>query len=182
MNAVGDAKVEKAKGASSETDFAKKRRFAAELFERGFGYKKTSAILELSENTVKDWAKAYKRGCLQRSLHDTSVRYSPDVREKPQNFGPKECPGGKSVRRRAQVSVPAASGAIPYSKRKNRRSPQIDSVGERGALQTDQSEKRLFPRRAEKAVLCAQKPDAEAMHRVAFTAYDVRTVLILCKF
>lgn len=82
MNAVGDAKVEKAKGASSETDFAKKRRFAAELFERGFGYKKTSAILELSENTVKDWAKAYKRGCLQRSLHDTSVRYSPDVREK----------------------------------------------------------------------------------------------------
>lgn len=62
MNAVGDAKVEKAKGASSETDFAKKRRFAAELFERGFGYKKTSAILELSENTVKDWAKAYKRG------------------------------------------------------------------------------------------------------------------------
>ena len=64
------------------TDFVKKRRFAAELFERGFGYKKTAAILELSENTVKDWAKAYKRGSLEPRLPDTSVRYSPKVRAK----------------------------------------------------------------------------------------------------
>lgn len=60
----------------------KKRRWARDLFEHGYGYTKVASILELSENTVRDWQREYRKGRFRVQIADNQLRYSDELREK----------------------------------------------------------------------------------------------------
>lgn len=60
----------------------KKRRWARDLFEHSYGYTKVASILELSENTVRDWQREYRKGRFRVQIADNQLRYSDELREK----------------------------------------------------------------------------------------------------
>ena len=60
----------------------KKRRWGRDLFEHGYGYTKVASILELSENTVRDWQREYRKGRFRVQIADNQLRYSDELREK----------------------------------------------------------------------------------------------------
>lgn len=53
-----------------------KRKAALELFQEGFGYKRTAAALGLPTNTVRDWARAWRKGRFHIRLNANQYRYS----------------------------------------------------------------------------------------------------------
>lgn len=59
-----------------------KRRWAVDLFKHGYGYTKVASILELSENTVRDWQREYRKGRFRVQIADNQLRYSDELREK----------------------------------------------------------------------------------------------------
>ena len=59
-----------------------KRRWAVDLFKHGYGYTKVASILELSENTVRDWQREYRKGRFRVQIADNQMRYSDELREK----------------------------------------------------------------------------------------------------
>lgn len=60
----------------------KKRRWARDLFEHGYGYTKVASILELSENTVRDWQREYRKGRFRVQIAANQLRYCEELRSK----------------------------------------------------------------------------------------------------
>ncbi len=58
------------------------RRAALKLFKSGKGYKSVSTLLGLAEGTVRDWGRAYRKGCFSVHLHINQYRYSDEMRER----------------------------------------------------------------------------------------------------
>ena len=52
-----------------------KRRAALKLFNSGLGYKAVASTLNLSVNTVRDWARAYRRGNFDVKVAINQYRY-----------------------------------------------------------------------------------------------------------
>lgn len=53
-----------------------KRKAALELFREGLGYKRAAAKLGLPVNTVRDWARAWRRGRFHVRLNANQYRYT----------------------------------------------------------------------------------------------------------
>lgn len=58
----------------------KKRKYAAELFEKGFGYKRVAGILELSAYTVRDWFQLWKQGRFAVHVSKKLYTYTEDFK------------------------------------------------------------------------------------------------------
>lgn len=58
------------------------RREALRLFKNGKGYKSVSTILGLSEGTVRDWGRAFRKGRFSVQLNRNQYRYSEETRER----------------------------------------------------------------------------------------------------
>lgn len=59
----------------------RQRKAAKILFDKGFGYKLVSKILDLSPNTVRDWGREYRRGEFCVKLSSNQYRYSQEVKD-----------------------------------------------------------------------------------------------------
>ena len=57
------------------------RRKALKLFEQGMGYKAAAKMLGLSANTVRDWARAFRKGKFTPELHGSQYRYPNETRK-----------------------------------------------------------------------------------------------------
>lgn len=60
----------------------KRRRAALRLFEQGYGYKYTAKALGLAESTVRDWRRAYKKGCFNPNFSLNQHRFPLEVRDR----------------------------------------------------------------------------------------------------
>ena len=94
--------MDKGKGERKRPDFPSddKRRAAAELFAHGIGYVKAAWILGLSENTVRDWARAYREGRFTSVLSQSQFRYDEATRQRVQELRA----GGMSWRELSRVT------------------------------------------------------------------------------
>lgn len=59
----------------------RQRKAAKILFDKGFGYKLVSQILDLSPNTVRDWGREYRRGEFCVKVSSNQYRYSQEVKD-----------------------------------------------------------------------------------------------------
>lgn len=57
------------------------RRQAIKLFKAGLGYKSVSTILNLSQNTVRDWKRAFVKGKFSAELSGNQFRYDESIKE-----------------------------------------------------------------------------------------------------
>ena len=57
-----------------------KRRAALKLFKSGLGYKAVASTLNLSVNTVRDWARAYRRGDFEIKVAINQYRYPEETK------------------------------------------------------------------------------------------------------
>ena len=59
----------------------RKRKQALMLFEKGFGYRSVANLLGLSEYTVRDWSRKYKKGEFVPKLNRRCYRYPETVKK-----------------------------------------------------------------------------------------------------
>ena len=60
---------------------SEKRREAAELFKRGLSYRRVAEQLGLSEHTVRDWQRAFRKGTFRIDVAGSLRRYDEATKE-----------------------------------------------------------------------------------------------------
>lgn len=98
------------------------RRQAHHLFSQGYGYKYVADKLKLSVHTVRDWARAFKRGQFRIRLKKNQYRYADEVKARAIALREQ----GATWRRIAEeTGVNASTCRYWFSSRDRRRSAEL---------------------------------------------------------